>query len=92
MDREDLRRFLPPDLAKPAGEFVNSTLWKAIKYALLARQPENAMVTDPPHVAAARAFKNDGWRDCLEALELLPFEQPTTVAPAIPETLVDQRD
>lgn len=91
-DREDLKRFLPDGMTGPAGEFVNGPLWRAFKYALLARQPEDPIVTDEPHVAAARAFKNNGWRDCLEALESLPFEQPIIQAPAIPATLTDEKD
>ena len=91
-DREEMKRFLPDGLVGVAGEFVNGPLWKAFKFALLSRQPEDPIVTDEPHVAAARAFKNNGYRRALEDLESLPFERPPTVAPVIPQTLTDEKD
>ena len=91
-DRERLKRYLPTDLLARAGEFVNSPLWKAFKFALLSRQPEDPVVTDDPHVAAARAFKNNGYRQALEELEALPFDAAPVDRPVIPETILRQDD
>lgn len=90
--REDAKRYLHGSLLKPAGEFVNSVLWLEFKRALMARAPGNPDTSDEPHVAAAKAFKNNGWREAVEELERLPFETPPEGAPVIPESLLDPKD
>lgn len=75
-----------------AGKFVRGPLWADFKRVLLAKCPEKALVSDEPHVAAAKGFVATTWVEVIQEIERLPFEAPPVSDALIPPELLDHRD
>ena len=83
---------LNPDNLAEAAKFVRGALWADFKRALIARCPAPALVTDPPHVAAAKGFVATSWMTVLDTIERLPFDVQAETPPLISDHILDQRD
>lgn len=84
--------FLAKENMVAAATFVNSTLWHDYRRVLMLRRPDAPDPNDESHVAAAKAFRRDGFEQALAMIEGLPRMIDTTPQDPFDPPAMDPRD